>query len=135
MAERTHIPILRPKPLKSKGKGLRRASKKRGKANAEYLELRKGFLEQNPYCQWFMQENGISEEVAAANIGLVLVNHPVWGWKHIHVPRATQVHHKKGRVGNLLIDIRYWMAVSHEAHEHIHRFPKESYEKLYMLKR
>jgi hypothetical protein len=36
---------------------------------------------------------------------------------------ATEVHHRRGRVGTLLIDTRFWMAVSRVVHGLIHRQP------------
>lgn len=40
--------------------------------------------------------------------------------------RATEVHHKKGRVGNLLLDENYWLGVSHEGHKYIEEHPEEA---------
>lgn len=33
---------------------------------------------------------------------------------------ATQVHHKRGRIATLLLDKRFWIAVSAEGHDFIH---------------
>jgi hypothetical protein len=33
---------------------------------------------------------------------------------------ATQNHHKRGRLGTLLLDKRFWIAVSQEGHDFIH---------------
>jgi len=38
----------------------------------------------------------------------------------------TDVHHMRGRIGNLLHDQRYWLAVSRAGHEWIHRNPAEA---------
>lgn len=35
--------------------------------------------------------------------------------------RATQVHHVRGRQGSLLLDERFWLQVSAEGHDKIHR--------------
>lgn len=37
--------------------------------------------------------------------------------------RAVQVHHGRGRIGNLLLDTYYWFPVSMEGHNLIHRHP------------
>lgn len=50
------------------------------------------------------------------------------------IPRATEIHHKKGR-GKYLLDTSTWMALSQEGHRHIHNNPKEAYEKGWMLTR
>lgn len=46
--------------------------------------------------------------------------------------QATQVHHIKGRLGNLLIDESNWLPVCAAGHEYIHEHPQESYEKGWM---
>lgn len=48
---------------------------------------------------------------------------------------ATQVHHKKGRIGPLLNDMRYWLAVSAEGHDRIERNPEWAYKMGYSFKR
>jgi len=35
--------------------------------------------------------------------------------------RATQIHHQRGRMAGLLLDERYWKAVSAAGHDKIHR--------------
>lgn len=42
--------------------------------------------------------------------------------------RATQVHHRRGRVGALLLDERYWSAMCAECHLHITVNPALAYE-------
>jgi hypothetical protein len=39
---------------------------------------------------------------------------------------ATEIHHKRGRVGNLLLDKRHWLAVSRDGHNWIHAHPTEA---------
>lgn len=39
---------------------------------------------------------------------------------------ATEVHHKRGRVGRLLTDARYFLAVCHSCHEWIELHPQEA---------
>lgn len=48
---------------------------------------------------------------------------------------ATEIHHKKGRIGKLLCDVKYWLAVSREGHIWIENNPKEAKEKGYSLDR
>lgn len=48
---------------------------------------------------------------------------------------ATEVHHKKGRIGKLLTDVRYFLGVSRTGHEYIETHPEEAYEKGWSLKR
>lgn len=37
--------------------------------------------------------------------------------------KSVEVHHKKGRAGDLLLDETYWLAVSEEGHRKIHDYP------------
>ncbi len=53
----------------------------------------------------------------------------------IYIHPATEVHHKRGRVGSLLTDPSLFMAVSRTGHEWIHFNTGESYAKGYMLPR
>ncbi len=48
---------------------------------------------------------------------------------------ATEVHHKKGKIGELLNDTRYWLAVSRVGHIKIEEQPKWAYEKGFSLLR
>lgn len=43
--------------------------------------------------------------------------------------RATEVHHTRGRIGTLLIDVRWWIGVSVQGHKWIHKNPNRSREK------
>ncbi len=40
--------------------------------------------------------------------------------------RLEEVHHIRGRLGSLLMDKRYWMAVSKAGHNWIHAHPKDA---------
>lgn len=114
---------------------IRKVSKKRTGQLAEYARLRKKFLEDHPYCQWWLKECGegghsLSEEYAIKNNG----------WFRIDsipclCPRSTQIHHTKGRTGEMLLRTEFWLAVSDEGHRAIHADPKKSYEMGYMIKR
>lgn len=46
-----------------------------------------------------------------------------------------QVHHRKGRDGDLVDDVDLLLGVCWVCHEHIHRNPLESYDRGWMLKR
>lgn len=48
---------------------------------------------------------------------------------------ATEVHHKKGRVGDLFLDIRYWLAVSRAGHIKIEADPEWAIKNGYSIKR
>lgn len=54
---------------------------------------------------------------------------PVTGWE------ATEIHHKKGRVGDLFLDTNFWLAVSREGHTHIEENPEWAKENGYSLNR
>jgi hypothetical protein len=49
-----------------------------------------------------------------------LANHPTC---EVSGEPATEVHHRRGRIGTLLIDTRFWMPVSRAVHGLIHRQP------------
>ena len=49
--------------------------------------------------------------------------------------KATQVHHKKGRIGTLLMDVKYWLAVSAEGHKKIEENPEWAKEMGHSLNR
>ena len=76
-----------------KAKPIAPRSQKRAIQEREYSAKRKIFLNDNPICQ--------------AHIQGICTSH------------ATQCHHKKGRLGNDLVDETYWLAVCHACHEYI----------------
>jgi hypothetical protein len=45
--------------------------------------------------------------------------------RSVKIVCATEVHHTRGRLGKLLLDKRYWLAVSAEGHRWIHDHPDE----------
>jgi hypothetical protein len=108
--------LKRKKPLKRtnllRKTKLRSVSKKMAQRKAEYMKVREQYLKAHPYCEWWLAFYGV-----------------------LACPRSTQIHHKKGRVGALLTDPAYFMAVSNEGHRYIHDNPKESYERGWMLPR
>ena len=48
---------------------------------------------------------------------------------------AGQVHHRKGRDGELVDNLDYLLAVCYACHDYIHSHPHESYERGWMVKR
>ncbi len=77
-------------------------SSKKIKQDALYSLLRRKFLEENPMCQ-------------ARVLG-----------KCTRI--ASQVHHKKGRIGKLYLDTSKWLAICHECHTWATEFSKEAIE-------
>lgn len=53
----------------------------------------------------------------------------------INKTQTTDIHHMKGRIGSLLLDTRYWLAVSREAHIMIEQNPVWAKENNYSLNR
>lgn len=49
--------------------------------------------------------------------------------------KTTDVHHKKGRLGKLLLDQRFWLAVSRKGHKWIEENPLEAKKLGYSLSR
>ena len=87
-------------------KPIPKISQKRKIENAKYIVLRIEFLGK--------KENSIC---------------PVTGEK------TTEIHHKKGRVGSLFLDVRYWLAVSREGHKKIEENPLWAKKEGYSLSR
>ena len=48
---------------------------------------------------------------------------------------ATDIHHKKGRIGELLIQPEYFLSVCRSCHDRIHQNPAWAYEQGYMLRK
>ena len=48
---------------------------------------------------------------------------------------ATDVHHKAGRIGKMLLFIKYWMAICRPCHDHITKYSKEAIEQGWSLPR
>lgn len=87
-------------------KPIPKVSKKRQVENAKYSVLRIEFLGK--------PENQIC---------------PITGWP------TTDIHHKKGRIGELFLDTRYWVALSREGHQHVEDNPEWAKENGYSLDR
>lgn len=68
---------------------IRSVSKRQSKRNREYLKVRKEFLQHNPKCQ-----------------------------AECHWP-SVEVHHTRGKIGPLLCDTRFFLAVCRRCHDWI----------------
>lgn len=86
-------------------------SKKRAKEERDYSTVRKEYLEEHPICEVCIRENN--------------------PYKY----PATEIHHKKGRIGPLLTDSRYFLAVCRDHHEFIENNPKWAKLKGYSINR
>lgn len=78
---------------------MRLQSSKIVKLNAAYSVLREQFLKNHPYCQ---------AHIPGCNI------------------KATDIHHKKGRVGKLFLDDSEFLAVCRMCHTWIENNPAEA---------
>lgn len=85
---------------------IKKDSVKRKSQKTDYLKIRKVFLESIIFCQ-VKECKGL----------------------------ATEVHHKKGRIGKLLTDIRYFLGVCRECHNKIELNPIWAKENGYSLNR
>lgn len=95
---------------KKKLKPIKQMSDKRKKESFVYSKKRKTFLAlpENKYCP-----------VAKAVFNETLL--------------TDQVHHKKGRVGKLLLYVPFWLAVSDKGHKWIHANPEQAYELNFLI--
>lgn len=88
-----------------KAKQIAKISTRRKTERQIYNVKRRMFLEQNPMCQIYPDK------------------------------KATEIHHIRGTNNGRLLDEKYWMALSREAHNYVHANPSESYEKGWLIKR
>jgi hypothetical protein len=97
-----------PQPSIKKRVEISPRSEKRSKEERSYAARRILFLKDNPMCQ---------AALPSCN------------------KFANQVHHKKGRIGDLLIDTQYWLAVCYTCHVWIELNPNEAKELGFSLNR
>ena len=90
-------------------KPIARRSPKRAKQERDYMKERKTFLLSSPSCQ--------------AHLINICTKH------------STDVHHKKGRIGQLLTDTKFFLAVCRPCHDWIELNPKEAKELGYSINR
>lgn len=91
----------------SNKKPIRKVSSKRKIENKIYSRTRKEFLSkpENKYCEVF--KNRLS----------------------------TEVHHAKGRIGDLFLNTEFWISVSSEGHKYIHENDSWSRKRGFLLSR
>lgn len=89
-------------PKAKKRRRIRAQSVLREAEQREYSRRRKQFLQDHPWCSVCVKER------PEAPPG-----------------RATEVHHKLGRRGARLLDIRHWLATCPGCHDNIHRIDPE----------
>lgn len=96
---------------------LRQATPKRAAETSRYREDRKWWLAlpENIYCgacgarHFGIQWSGLKLDILTR------------GWTLAGVARrASEVHHSRGRIGRLLLDRRFWIAVCIPCHDWIH---------------
>lgn len=86
-----------PKPVatpKKKPEPIKKVSKKQQSRNARYAKVKREYLTEHPICE-------------------------VDGCKQL----ATDIHHKKGKIGDLLCDKNHFLAVSRMCHQKIELNP------------
>ena len=79
---------------------MRYMSPKRAAENRIYLKRRAEFLESHPWCEF----------------------------PDVCGQPASEIHHRRGRVGALFLDERYWSAVCAPCHRWITEHPREAIE-------
>lgn len=115
---------------------LKKVSKKRAKANAEYSKRRKAFLEAHPFCQWWIRQNFLNEYDVIANNGHT--RKPVhsggipMGEVFGICPRSTDIHHMRKPRATYLNDESTWMAVSRDGHNWIENNKSEARKRGYL---
>lgn len=102
------------KPVSEKAKGL----------NLKYRSKRRKFMfkKENKICPvslYFMNDKTLTAEEQL-------------DWSRNL--KTTEVHHKAGRVGKLLLYVPYWLAVSRKGHTFIHDNPEFSHQKGWLIK-
>lgn len=93
-------------PEKKEIKNIQSFSEKRKKANKDYKKIAKAYLIAHPKCE-VRGCNKISEEI----------------------------HHKRGRVGDLLLNDKFFLAVCRDCHREIEQSPTWAKEQGYSLSR
>ena len=94
-------------------------SKRRASQRAAYRRSEAIFLEAHPYCQVTIFRWSLNEAQVIADNGTGWIGtHNIHA---VHVPRATQVHHRNKARGIRLLDERWWMATCAGQHDAIER--------------
>lgn len=85
---------------------VRRVSKKRARQNRVYTQKRRAFLEGNCHCH----------RCSAAGASTPL-----------------EIHHRKGRIGEMLNREEWWFALCNPCHRWVHENPKQARESGYII--
>lgn len=85
----------------------------------EYSAARKLFLSEHPICEVWIAEHGWTWVKPATYARGSILENPAEILRAIGAPTAIEVHHKNKRRGAMLLDQRFWLAVSRENHERI----------------
>lgn len=101
-AEKDKAAVIKELKEIAKPKPIARRSVKRSKEEREYAKLRKKFLGENPLC--------------------------VLAVEHDCTIHATEVHHSKGRIGELLLAVEHFIPVCHNGHVWAESHPIEAKE-------
>lgn len=97
------------KPTKKIAKSIAPRSQKRAIQEKEYSVRRRVFLQNHSMCEAHIQ--GICKG------------------------QSTEVHHKKGRVGDDLLDETHWLALCHSCHEYVENNRAFAMEQGFSIKR
>lgn len=105
-------PDPKPEPKeKKKRKRIPYVSESRKLDNKLYKQARKEYLANHPYCERCLE-----------------LNTYFFG-------RSNQIHHRKGRVGSLLFNNKFFMACCDDCHKYIEANPIEAKEKGWSISR
>lgn len=97
------------RPESTERGGIKARSQPEALRMAVYRGIKELFITQNPLCQCCQK----------------IYTH-VTGGICAHVDFADSVHHKRGRSGLLLFDVRYWLSACDRCHRWIHEHPSEA---------
>lgn len=89
-------------PIKKSQNPIKKRSDKRAAQEKEYTKVRKAYLKANPLCGAKLNDCAL---------------------------QANQVHHKRGRIGELLTDTKYFLACCDNCHKLIEKLPAMAKEK------
>lgn len=108
---------------------LKPESEKRKRESYQYTKKRKTFMSK--------AENEFCPVCKAAFEGLIDVNEIPYGYlinRNGGQIRTSEVHHKAGRKGKLLLYVPYWLAVSSIGHKWIHANPEKAYKLKFLIR-
>lgn len=98
----------KPEPVKKKPKPIPKVSANQIERLAKYRKVRDQFMNENKNCQARLENCTI---------------------------KATDIHHSKGKIGDLLTDKRYFKALCRNCHSYLEVHPNEAKEKGFSLSR